>query len=111
MAMSMEAAVNRQRKETRRMKKLLRSAQAALRDKAKEREMRKRKKQSMLGEQAAKDKMVADFMLFIEAIQKNDTETAGKFDEGEMKNTILSMMIGGGGHNGGFAADDGGNGA
>ncbi|GMI72373.1 hypothetical protein HRI_000906600 [Hibiscus trionum] len=70
--------------------------------------MLKRKKQGMLGEQAAKDKIVADFMLFIEAIEKNDTETAKKFDEKAMKSTILSMMKDGRGHNGGFAADNGG---
>ncbi|GMJ11268.1 hypothetical protein HRI_004796000 [Hibiscus trionum] len=105
------SAVERQRKETRPMKQLMTAAQAALRDKAKEREMLERKKQSMLAKKAAMEKMVANFMLFIEAIEKNDTETAQKFNEKEMKNTILSMIIGGGGHNGGFAADDGGNGA
>ncbi|KAK8477333.1 hypothetical protein V6N13_136521 [Hibiscus sabdariffa] len=70
--------------------------------------MLEKKKQSMLAEKAAKEKMVADFMLFIEAIEKNDTETAQKFDENAMKDTILSMMEGGWRQNGGFAAHNGG---
>ncbi|KAL4323558.1 hypothetical protein GQ457_11G014990 [Hibiscus cannabinus] len=83
-----EAAMGRQRKEKRLKKKLLRE----LREKAKEIGMLKRKKQSMVAEQAAKEKMVADFMVYIEAIEKNDTGTAQEFDGKAMKNTILSMM-------------------
>ncbi|KAK8478136.1 hypothetical protein V6N13_031406 [Hibiscus sabdariffa] len=80
--------MGRQRKEKRLKKKLLRE----LREKAKEIGMLKRKKQSMVAEQAAKEKMVADFMVYIEAIEKNDTGMAQKFDGKAMKNTILSMM-------------------
>ncbi|KAK8520131.1 hypothetical protein V6N13_031404 [Hibiscus sabdariffa] len=97
MLLSMEYAVKWQGKKTRWMKKLLRTAQAELQDKAKECEMLEKKKQSMLAEKAAKEKMVADFMLFIEAIEKNDTETAKKFDENAMKDIILSMMKDNGG--------------
>ncbi|KAL4323809.1 hypothetical protein GQ457_11G015060 [Hibiscus cannabinus] len=97
--MSMEAAGER------RMKRQFR---AALRQKVKELEMLKSKKQSMLAEQTAKEKMVADFMLLTEAIEKNDTETARKFDEKAMKSTILSMLNDvedhSGGNNGGKEA-------
>ncbi|KAK8520129.1 hypothetical protein V6N12_004090 [Hibiscus sabdariffa] len=96
-----EAAMGRQRKEKRLKKKLLRE----LREKAKEIGMLKRKKQSMVAEQAAKEKMVADFMVYIEAIEKNDTGMAQKFDGKAMKNTILSMMEGGWRQNEGFASD------
>ncbi|GMI84519.1 hypothetical protein HRI_002121200 [Hibiscus trionum] len=100
----MAAALERRRKEKRRMKTLLR----ALRQKAKHCEMLKKKKQNMLAEEAPKEKMVHDFMLFIEAIHRNDTETVQKFDENSMMIAIRSMVEGGGGHsghNGVFAAD------
>ncbi|KAK8638083.1 hypothetical protein V6N13_136525 [Hibiscus sabdariffa] len=90
----MEAAVER------RMKRQLR-VRAALRQKVKELEMLKSKKQSMLAEQTAKEKMVADFMLFTEAIEKNEAQ---KFDEKAMKNTILSMLKDGEDHSGGKEA-------
>ncbi|KAK8507552.1 hypothetical protein V6N12_072807 [Hibiscus sabdariffa] len=92
------------------MYELLRAAQVELREKAEECEMLKRKKQSMLAKQASNQKLVHDFMLFIEAIDKNDAEkNAQKLAEKAMMDVILDMMNGGGGHssnNGGFAADD-----
>ncbi|KAH1032980.1 hypothetical protein J1N35_045154 [Gossypium stocksii] len=102
-AMAVEAA--RMREETRRMTELLRSLQAALREKAKEFEMLKKKKQRMVAKEAAKLKMVDDFMLFLDAIDENDGTNALNFDEKAMMNSILNLMKGG--DNGGFAADDG----
>ncbi|KAK8983612.1 hypothetical protein V6N11_074015 [Hibiscus sabdariffa] len=108
---TLEATVERKREEKRRMYELLRAAQVELREKAEECEMLKRKKQSMLAKQASNQKLVHDFMLFIEAIDKNDAEkNAQKLAEKAMMDVILDMMNGGGGHssnNGGFAADDG----
>ncbi|KAL4341369.1 hypothetical protein GQ457_08G005660 [Hibiscus cannabinus] len=57
--------------------------------------MLKKKIQSMLAEESLRKKMVDDFMLFLEAIDRNDTETVREFDEKSMI-TILSMMKGGG---------------
>ncbi|KAK8507553.1 hypothetical protein V6N13_141571 [Hibiscus sabdariffa] len=102
------AALERKREEKRRTKKLLRARRAALREKVKQCELLKTKKQEMLAEEAPKEKMVDDFMVFIEAIEKNDTETVQRFDEKSMMIAIGSMAKGGGGHsghNGGFAAD------
>ncbi|KAK8542925.1 hypothetical protein V6N13_136526 [Hibiscus sabdariffa] len=96
--------MGRQRKEKRLMKKLLRAGQAELREKARELGMLKRKKQSMLAEQAAKGKMVADFMHSSTLKQSR----AQKFDGKAMKNTILSTMEGGWRQNEGFASDNGG---
>ncbi|MBA0632823.1 hypothetical protein Godav_001499 [Gossypium davidsonii] len=101
--MAVEAA--RMREETRRMNELLRSLQLALREKAKEYEMLKKKKQSMVAKEAPKLKMVDDFMLFLAAIDKNDGENALNFDEKAMMNSILAMMNGG--NNGELAADGG----
>ncbi|KAK8983614.1 hypothetical protein V6N11_074017 [Hibiscus sabdariffa] len=92
------------------MYELLRAAQVELREKAKECEMLKRKMQSMLAKQASNQKLVHDFMLFIEAIHKNNVENVQKLAEKAMMDFILDMMNSGGGHssnNGGFAADDG----
>ncbi|KAK8478135.1 hypothetical protein V6N13_031405 [Hibiscus sabdariffa] len=89
--MSMEAAAE---------KRMKRQFRAALRQKVKELEMLKSKKQSMLAEQTAKEKVIADFMLLTESIEKNDTETAQKFDEKAMKSTILSMLKDGDDHSG-----------
>ncbi|KAK8652001.1 hypothetical protein V6N13_141572 [Hibiscus sabdariffa] len=107
---TLEAAVERKREEKRRMYELLRAAQVELREKAKECEMLKRKMQSMLAKQASNQKLVHDFMLFIEAIHKNNVENVQKLAEKAMMDFILDMMNSGGGHssnNGGFAADDG----
>ncbi|MBA0752350.1 hypothetical protein Gogos_001193 [Gossypium gossypioides] len=102
-AMAVEAA--RMREETRQMNELLRSLQLALREKAKEYEMLKKKKQSMVAKEAPKLKMVDDFMLFLGVIDKNDGEKALNFDEKAMMNSILAMMNGG--NNGELAADGG----
>ncbi|KAK8545513.1 hypothetical protein V6N12_026345 [Hibiscus sabdariffa] len=86
------------------MYELLRAAQVELRGKAKECEMLKRKKQSMLANQ----KLVHDFMLFIKAIDKNDVDNVQKLAEKAMMGAILNMMNGGGGHgskDSGFSAD------
>ncbi|XP_039028040.1 uncharacterized protein LOC120161901 [Hibiscus syriacus] len=102
------SALGRKRKEKTRMKKFLRDRQAALRNKAMECEMLKRKKQSMLAKQAANQKLVDDFMLFIDT--NGDVKDAHNFDEKAMMSTILTRMNGGGGNignNGGFATDDG----
>nr|KJB82052.1 hypothetical protein B456_013G192100 [Gossypium raimondii] len=101
--MAVEAA--RMREETRRMNELLRSLQLALREKAKEYEMLKKKKQSMVAKESPKLKLVDDFMLFLAAIDKNDRENALNFDEKAMMNSILAMMNGG--NNGELAADGG----
>ncbi|KAK8545510.1 hypothetical protein V6N13_066789 [Hibiscus sabdariffa] len=111
-AFALEAMVERKRNEKRRMYELLRAAQVELRDKAKECEMLKRKKQSMLAKQASNQKLVDVFMLFIviEAIDKNDVENVQKLAEKTMMDVILDMMNAGAGHNdndNGFAADDG----
>ncbi|KAK8318771.1 hypothetical protein V6Z11_A13G193100 [Gossypium hirsutum] len=102
-AMAVEAA--RMREETRRMTELLRSLQAALREKAEEYEMLKKKKQRMVAKEAVKLKMVDDFMLFLDAIDENGGTNALNFDEKAMMNSILNLMKGG--DNGGFAADEG----
>ncbi|KAK8545511.1 hypothetical protein V6N13_066790 [Hibiscus sabdariffa] len=83
--------------ERKRMKMLL-SLSLRVRQKAKECKMLKKKNQSMLAEEAPRQKMVNDFMVFLEAIDRNDTETVGEFDEKSMMITIRSMMKGGGGH-------------
>ncbi|MBA0783819.1 hypothetical protein Gotri_001471, partial [Gossypium trilobum] len=70
----------------------LRACQLALEAKISERAVLLRRKQVMGAKEAAKQKVVADFMLFIEAIEKNDMETTNRFDEKAMKNTILTMM-------------------
>ncbi|KAK8545514.1 hypothetical protein V6N13_066793 [Hibiscus sabdariffa] len=92
----------------RQMKKLRRARR--LRDKAKECEMLKRKKQSMLAKQAADQKLIDVFTLFIEAIGRNDAENAQKLAEKAMMCAILNMMNGNtntsSGNNGGFSADD-----
>ncbi|KAB2049542.1 hypothetical protein E1A91_A13G190100v1 [Gossypium mustelinum] len=98
-AMVVEAA--RMREETRRMSELLRSLYFALREKDKEYEMLKKKKQSMVAKEAPKLKMVDDFMLFLDAIDKNDGENALNFDEKAMMNSVLAMMNGGNNGDGG----------
>ncbi|KAK8477335.1 hypothetical protein V6N13_136523 [Hibiscus sabdariffa] len=106
-AAAVETALERKREENRRMSELLRAAGVALQQKAEECEMLKRKKQSMLAHEAAKQKLVDDFMLFID---NNCMENAQNFDEKAMMNDIFTMMNGGrdhiGGHNGGFAGSN-----
>ncbi|MBA0728390.1 hypothetical protein Golax_001292 [Gossypium laxum] len=75
----------------------LRARQLALEAKISERAVLLKRKRMMAAKEAAKQKVVADFMLFIEAIEKNDMETANKFDEKAMKNTIFTMMNDAGG--------------
>ncbi|KAH1032978.1 hypothetical protein J1N35_045152 [Gossypium stocksii] len=75
----------------------LRARQLALEAKTSERAVLLKRKRMMAAKEAAKQKVVADFMLFIEAIEKNDMETANKFDEKAMKNTIFTMMNDAGG--------------
>ncbi|MBA0635047.1 hypothetical protein Godav_021835 [Gossypium davidsonii] len=75
----------------------LRARQLALEAKISERAVLLKRKGMMAAKEAAKQKVVADFMLFIEAIEKNDMETANKFDEKAMKNTIFTMMNDAGG--------------
>ncbi|KAK8477332.1 hypothetical protein V6N13_136520 [Hibiscus sabdariffa] len=109
-AMATEAA--RMRQLNRRKKKLLRAAQFALLHKANECEMLKRKKQSMLVKEAAMQKLVDDFMLFVEAkaIDKNGEKNAQNFDEKAMMNVILTMINDGRDYsinNGGFVTGDG----
>ncbi|XP_012461638.1 uncharacterized protein LOC105781666 [Gossypium raimondii] len=75
----------------------LRARQLALEAKISERAVLLKRKGMMAAKEAAKQKVVADFMLFIEATEKNDMETANKFDEKAMKNTIFTMMNDAGG--------------
>ncbi|KAK8542929.1 hypothetical protein V6N13_136522 [Hibiscus sabdariffa] len=105
-AMATEAA--RMRQQNRREKKLLRAARVALRKKANDCEMLKRKKQSMLVKESAMQKLFDDFMLFVEAIEKNDVKNAHSFDEKAMMNATLTMMNDGRDYsidNGGFVTE------
>ncbi|XVE62634.1 hypothetical protein DITRI_Ditri06bG0134500 [Diplodiscus trichospermus] len=112
MALELEDALKRERRKKRRMEKVLRAHQLALQEKWRGREMIMKKKQDMLAEEAANQKLVDNFMAFIEAIEKNYPEIAQKFDEKAMMNTILPLMnsdscdSGNGGDNGGFAGGD-----
>ncbi|KAK8507551.1 hypothetical protein V6N11_074014 [Hibiscus sabdariffa] len=74
------------------MKKMRRARGLGDKAKAKECEMLKRKKQSMLAKQAADQKLVDVFMLFIEAIGRRDAENAQKLAEKAMMCAILNMM-------------------
>ncbi|KAH1032981.1 hypothetical protein J1N35_045155 [Gossypium stocksii] len=98
-ATAVEAA--RMREETRRMTELLRSLQAAVREKAKEFEMLKKKQQRIVAKEAAELKMVDDFMLFLDAIDESDGTNALNFDEKAMMNSILAMINGGNNGDGG----------
>ncbi|XP_038994001.1 uncharacterized protein LOC120117900 [Hibiscus syriacus] len=109
--LALEAELERKREENRRMKELLSAAQLEFQKKVKECEMLKRKKQDMVTNEAANQKLVHEFMLFIDAIDKDgDGKIAQTLDEKAMMNTILAVMNGGGdnsGDTGGFSVKDG----
>lgn len=88
MAMAVEAALERNGREKRRMRKM----QRAVREKGTERALLKRKKEDMIAKGAAKQKVVDELMPFFDAIANNDMETAQKFDEPAMMNTIRTML-------------------
>ncbi|XVE62635.1 hypothetical protein DITRI_Ditri06bG0134600 [Diplodiscus trichospermus] len=92
MALELEAALKREKRKKRRMEKVLRAHRVALQEKWSERAMLMRKKQDMLAEEAAKQNLVDNFMVFIEAIEKNDSKVAHNFDEKAMMNTILPLL-------------------
>ncbi|TYH35648.1 hypothetical protein ES332_D13G206600v1 [Gossypium tomentosum] len=96
MAMAEEAALKWNRREKRQMRKL----QRAVREKDRERASLKRKKEDMVAKEAAKQKVVDEFMPFFVAIANNDMETAQNFDETAMMNTIRTTLNDGKGHAG-----------
>ncbi|KAL4325198.1 hypothetical protein GQ457_11G015000 [Hibiscus cannabinus] len=103
-AVAVETELERKREENRRMSELLQQ-------KAEECEMLKRKKQSMLADEAAKQKLVDDFMLFLQTLDNNHMDAPQNFDEKAMMNDIFTTMNGGrdhssSGHNGGFAGSN-----
>ncbi|XVE90119.1 hypothetical protein DITRI_Ditri20bG0052100 [Diplodiscus trichospermus] len=104
----MAVVLERKRQKKRLMGESLRAAQVALWEKDKERSTLKRKKQRMLAKEAAKKKLVDDFMVFIGALKSNDLENTQKFDEKAMMSDILNMMKSDYRENGGFAGGSGG---
>lgn len=74
------------------MEKSLRARQVEVVKKEMERSMLMIKKQEILAMEAAKEKLVNDFMAFIEAVENNNVENAQNFDEKAMVSTITTMM-------------------
>ncbi|XVF56991.1 hypothetical protein PTKIN_Ptkin06aG0166300 [Pterospermum kingtungense] len=99
MALSLEAVLERKRRKKRAMEESLRARQAAFQQKVRERTVLMRQKQDMVAEEAANEKLVANFMVFIDAIENDNPEIAQNFDEKEMTNNILSAMKSDGGEN------------
>ncbi|XVE62633.1 hypothetical protein DITRI_Ditri06bG0134400 [Diplodiscus trichospermus] len=71
MALELEAALRREKLKKRRMEKVLRAHRVTLQEKWRKHAMLMRKKQDMLAEEVANQKLVDNFMVFIEAIEKN----------------------------------------
>ncbi|XVE62631.1 hypothetical protein DITRI_Ditri06bG0134200 [Diplodiscus trichospermus] len=90
--LELEATLKRQRREKRRMEKLLRAHQIALQEKQMEHAMLMGKKWDMLVEEATNKKLIDNFMVFIEAIENNDPNIAQNFDEKAMMNIILTLL-------------------
>ncbi|XP_017976674.1 PREDICTED: uncharacterized protein LOC18599924 [Theobroma cacao] len=103
-AVALEFELEMQREKKREMEESLRAAQVALRKKERGLSVRRRKTQGMRAKEAAKEKLIVDFMVFVEAVENNDLETAQKFDENAMMKAIVTMM----GSNGGDGGDSGG---
>ncbi|XVF42511.1 hypothetical protein PTKIN_Ptkin01aG0369600 [Pterospermum kingtungense] len=100
----LEIRVGTERQKIKRMVESLRESYDELREKESERSMFKRKKQEMLAKEAAKEKLVDDFMAFIEATENKDLENAQNCDEKAMMGAIATMMNSGGG--GGYGDDN-----
>ncbi|XWS57825.1 hypothetical protein CRYUN_Cryun09bG0206800 [Craigia yunnanensis] len=107
-AVALEIVLETERQEKRRMEESLRAQQVALQEKVRERSMLMSKKQRILAKEAAEEKLIDDFMVFIGAIENNELEHAQSFDEKAMMDTIVTMMNSDGGDNGGFAGGYGG---
>ncbi|XVF42505.1 hypothetical protein PTKIN_Ptkin01aG0369000 [Pterospermum kingtungense] len=97
----LEIGLETERQEMRRMEESLRESYDELLEKDRERSMLKSKNQEMLAEEAAKEKLVDDFMAFIEAAENKDPENAQNFDEKAMMGALVTMMNSGGGGGGG----------
>ncbi|XVF42503.1 hypothetical protein PTKIN_Ptkin01aG0368800 [Pterospermum kingtungense] len=91
-----------ERQEIRRMEESLRESYDELLEKERERSMLKSRNQEMLAEEAAKEKLVDDFMAFIEAAENKDPENAQNLDEKTMMGAVVTMMNSDGGENGAF---------
>ncbi|XP_039045498.1 uncharacterized protein LOC120185314 [Hibiscus syriacus] len=89
-----EVAVEVQREVTRRMDESARADFVAYVDKVRERTMLITMKRDLLAQEASKAKFADEFMVFLGAIDSGDLETLQRFDEKDMKNTILTMMDG-----------------
>ncbi|XP_022744323.1 uncharacterized protein LOC111295196 [Durio zibethinus] len=100
-AVALEIFLARERQKIRLMKESMRADQVALQEKERECSMLMRKNQDMLAKEAAKKKLVDDFMAFIGANENN--ENAQKFDDKIMMKAIETVMTSCGGDNGGFA--------
>ncbi|XWS58480.1 hypothetical protein CRYUN_Cryun08bG0037800 [Craigia yunnanensis] len=99
------AALRRMRQEKRLLEDSLRASQVALHKKERERALLMGKKQDMLAEEAAKEELVDNFMVFIGAIENNDPEIAQNFDEQAMMEILLPMMNSHGGEGDGGEGD------
>ncbi|XVF42492.1 hypothetical protein PTKIN_Ptkin01aG0367900 [Pterospermum kingtungense] len=76
------------------MQNTLRAGQVVVIEKEAERSILKKKRQELLAKEAAKEKLLDDFMAFITAIENNDLDNVKNFDERAMMNTITTMMNG-----------------
>ncbi|XVF56987.1 hypothetical protein PTKIN_Ptkin06aG0165900 [Pterospermum kingtungense] len=90
--MALKAVLERERQNKTMMEESLSAFLVEFQEKVREHKMLMREKQDMVAEEAAKEKLVADFMVFIEAIENDDPEIARKFNEKAMMENILSMM-------------------
>ena len=100
-----KAELERKRQEKRLLEESLRASQVSLHKKEREWAMLMGKKQDMLAEEAAKEILLDDFMIFIEAIENNDPEIAQNFDENAMMERLLPMVNGDGGEGNGREGD------
>ena len=105
--MALEAALEWKRQKKRPMEESLRASQVALHKKEREWTMLMGKKQDMLAEEAAKEILLDDFMVFIEAIENNDPEIAQNFDEKAMMEKLLPMVDSEGGEGDGSDGGEG----
>ncbi|KAK6243446.1 hypothetical protein QUC31_009855, partial [Theobroma cacao] len=78
------------------MKESLRNYEVALLEKALKRSKLMEKKKEMLAEIEIQEKLIDDFMVFIEAVENNDVEIAQNFDEKAMMDAIVPMLNGDG---------------
>ncbi|KAK6243449.1 hypothetical protein QUC31_009858, partial [Theobroma cacao] len=111
-AIAVGLALEWERERTRLMKELLRNYEGALLEKALKRSMLMAKKKEMLAEIESQEKLIDDFMVFIEAVENNDVEIAQNFDEKAMMDAIVRMLNGdgnSGGNGEGFGGVYGGN--